>query len=328
MRGQPKIGSMEIVAVNALLCPHCGRSFIYPLPGANALVCADGHSFDIARQGYVNLLTGHGTKFISDTADMVAARDAFLDAGHYSALANEVARQVSKQLSRAQLSKAQLSAGESEPAVIVDAGTGTGWYLHQVLASVNTETEEQFGEMPNVAAVGLDISKFALRRAARRNPQVANIVWDLWRELPLGTDTADVVLVIFAPRNVREFARILKPGGTVIVITPLPGHLAEIAQDAGMLAIQNDKEVALVQAMAEHFVLVDSQELRVPLLLDPPDVVNVALMGPAGHHLDADELRKRLSNLSVQTQGHAEKNAQPQTSATAAFRISTFAQVP
>ncbi len=290
---RPKIETMEIAAVNALLCPHCGLSFNNPAPGDNALVCADGHSFDIARQGYLNLLTGHGTKFVPDTAAMVEARDAFLDAGHYQGLGDALAEKVA----------AHLATNGSVPALIVDAGTGTGWYLQQVLAATASGSS---------AAVGLDISKFALRRAARRNPLAVNIVWDLWRDLPLGADTADVVLVIFAPRNASEFARILKPGGRLVVVTPLPQHLAEIAKEAGMLGIQEDKETALVQSMAADFELVDSQELLVPMELSPADVGNVALMGPAGHHMDAIELSHRLAHLPEKTR------------ATAAFRISVF----
>ncbi|MHA7175881.1 methyltransferase domain-containing protein [Arthrobacter sp. Sr24] len=287
---------MEISAVNALVCPHCGSEFSTPSAGAGLLACTAGHSFDIARQGYLNLLTGHGTKFVPDTAAMVAARDAFLDAGHYEPLAQALADRVKELLPSASVN----AATPNVDSVIVDAGTGTGYYLHHVLAATA------------VTAVGMDISKFALRRAARRNPQALNIAWDLWRELPLGASTADVVLVVFAPRNASEFARILKPGGTLLVVTPLANHLAEIAQDAGMLGIQEDKESALNHSLEEHFTPAGSQELLVPLHLGPADIGNVALMGPAGHHLDTVALAARLAQLPATTE------------ATAAFRISTF----
>ena len=297
---------MEISAVNALLCPHCGSEFSTPTAGAASLACTAGHSLDIARQGYLNLLTGHGTKFVPDTAAMVAARDAFLDAGHYEPLAQALADKVKELLP---------SAGTDAGALIVDAGTGTGYYLQHVLAAVSEGREEAAESVlaPQVAAVGMDISKFALRRAARRNPRAVNIVWDLWRELPLGAGVADVVLVVFAPRNASEFERILKPGGTLIVVTPLASHLAEIAHDAGMLGIQEDKEAALNHSLAEHFTPTGSRELTVPMRLVPADIGNVALMGPAGHHLDAKELGERLAQLPDSTE------------ATAAFRISTFA---
>ncbi|POH71914.1 putative RNA methyltransferase [Arthrobacter glacialis] len=297
---------MEPCVVEALLCPHCGLEYIVPQPGANSVVCVEGHSFDVARQGYLNLLTGHGTKFLPDTAAMVNARDAFLDAGHYQGLSDALARQVEAALP------------PTETALLVDAGTGTGYYLQQVLGFLGARSNEavagpEHRDSRRVDAVGLDISKFALRRAARRNPRAANIVWDLWRALPLGANTADVVLVIFAPRNASEFARILKPGGSLIVVTPLPAHLAEIAKIAGLLAIQEEKEAALVHSMASHFSLVSSHEVLCPLELSPADVGNVALMGPAGHHLDPVALGQQLAQLPELT------------AATAAFRISVFA---
>lgn len=287
---------MEISAVNALLCPHCGSEFSTPDTNATSLACTSGHSFDIARQGYLNLLTGHGTKFVPDTAAMVSARDSFLDAGHYAPLAQALAETVKELVPGA--------------GMIVDAGTGTGYYLQQVLAGYAENQDSVLA--PAVTAVGMDISKFALRRASRRNPAALNIVWDLWRELPLGASKADVVLVVFAPRNASEFARILKPGGTLIVVTPLASHLAEIAQEAGLLGIQEDKEAALNHSLEEHFTPSGSRELLVPLHLGPADIGNVALMGPAGHHLDTVELGERLAHLPEETL------------ATAAFRISTF----
>ncbi|WP_113717930.1 methyltransferase domain-containing protein [Arthrobacter dokdonensis] len=303
---------MDNSVLDALICPVCGLEFMDVLPRETALACIDGHSFDIARQGYVNLLTGHGTKFTHDTSAMVAARDAFLDAGHYRELADALAGTVRNVLTGALEAPGRPAARHGTEAahrpLILDAGTGTGWYLQQLL--------NKLGGDEAVDAVGLDISKFALRRAARRNPAAANLVWDLWQPLPVEAGRADVVLVVFAPRNAAEFARVLKPAGRLVVVTPRPGHLAEIARQAGLLGIQAEKEAALAASMDAHFELESSRPVDIALHLSPADVANVALMGPAGHHLAQQDVEQAAAALPRLTE------------ATAQFTLSVFRPRP
>lgn len=269
-----------------LRCPVCrspldraddaGRS----VPGM-ALVCAAGHSFDAARQGYFNLLVGKGTAFEADTPDMVAARVGFLESGHYRPLADAVAAAVVPFL-------------PSEAATVLDSGTGTGHYLRVLL-----DTAAAAG-VP-VTAVGLDISKFALRRAARLNPEATNLVCDVWQPLPLGDNSIDVVTVIFAPRNPAEFARVLRTGGRLVVVTPRAGHLAAIAERTGMLGIEAGKDDRLVDAMSAQFTVESVRDVDVPMVLEPREVADLAYMGPAGHHLDRGALADRLAGLGART---------------------------
>lgn len=278
--------SMPVPPLAALVCPVCRVPFTAG-SGERSLLCPAGHSFDAAKQGYFNFLTGKGTVFEADSADMVAARFNFLSAGHYRPLAEAVAELASGFL-----------AGPG-PAVL-DAGTGTGHYLRALLDRVPA------------AAVGLDISKFALRRAARLNPEAVNLVADVWQPLPLADDAVDVVTVVFAPRNAAEFARVLRPGGRLIVVTPRPGHLAEIAGQTGMLGIEPAKDERLTASLAGHFRSCQGRELDLALDLAPADVANLALMGPAGHHLDRGALSARVAGLP------------PRTAVSARFRISVF----
>jgi 23S rRNA (guanine745-N1)-methyltransferase len=291
-----------------LLCPVC-RQDLQPVGDGGtgrvrALVCPERHSFDAARQGYFNLLVGKGTAFESDTAEMVAARTAFLDAGHYRPLAEALAR------------AAEPALNGSAPTVL-DSGTGTGHYLRAVLDYLddqlkNREPGDGGDGAAGVAAVGLDISKFALRRAAKLNPEAVNLVGDVWQPLPLPDAAVDVVTVVFAPRNAAEFARVLKPTGRLIVVTPRAGHLGEIASRAGMLGIDPGKDDRLADALAGRFSPLSTQDIDVDLSLSPGDVANLALMGPAGHHTDRATLTERLAGL-------------PQTTRVSArFRISIF----
>jgi 23S rRNA (guanine745-N1)-methyltransferase len=273
-------------AVAALRCPVCEGSFQLVEDPQRRLVCGSGHVFDAAKQGYFNLLTGKGTVFEADSAQMVGARQRFLDSGHYAALAERVAGLAAASLQR-------------PGALVLDAGTGTGHYLHQVL------------EKAPVPAIGLDISKFALRRAARLNGDAANLVWDIWRPLPVADNAVDVVMVVFAPRNPAEFARVLRPSGTLIVVTPQPGHLAEIAARTGMLGIEEGKAARLAESLGGHFHATSGFALDIPLLLTGSELADIAYMGPAGHHIKPHELAQ-LADL------------EGPVATTAKFRISLF----
>ena len=274
-------------AVHLLLCPVCRQGLGYGTGGLRTLKCPAGHRFDAARQGYFNFLVGKGTAFEADSADMVAARSDFLSHGHYDGLALAVADAAAPALAGA------------NPAVL-DAGTGTGHYLRAIL--------DRFP----ASAVGLDISKFALRRAAKLNPGAINIVCDVWQPLPLADRAVDVVTVVFAPRNPAEFARVLRPGGRLIVVTPRPGHLAEVAGTTGMLGLEPAKEERLAASMEGAFSEVSTRELELDLSLPAVDVVNLALMGPAGHHLDRTGLPELLASLPSHTR------------VSARFRITAF----
>ncbi|PSS45212.1 SAM-dependent methyltransferase [Arthrobacter woluwensis] len=276
--------------VRALLrCPHCGEPFV-PDQGPR-LQCPAGHSFDAAKQGYYNFLTGKGTAFTADSAAMAASRAAFLDSGHYAPLAEALAGMVREGMASTDPSR------DTGTPVVVDAGAGTGYYLH----GVTTRLSPQGSGSTAPAAVAFDISKFALRRAARLNPDAAVFVWDVWRPLPLAAGSADALLVVFAPRNPAEFRRVLRPGGVAVVVTPQPAHLREIAEVAGLLDIEEGKTERLDAGMGEDFELLERRTLEFGLSLTPADVASVALMGPAGHHLDPEALARRTEALGALT---------------------------
>lgn len=238
----------------ALACPVCAAGFARV---GGALRCATGHSFDIARQGYVNLLAGTrgahtGT---ADTADMVADRAAFLAAGHYAPLADVVA-----------------DLAGTRPGLVAETGAGTGYYLAATLA-----------RRPDTAGLALDVSPAALRRAARAHDRLGAVVWDVWRPWPVRDHVVDVLLDVFAPRNGPEFHRVLRPDGLLVVVTPGQDHLAELGPTAGLLTVDPAKPERLAGTL-NRFDRVGTQRLRYPMTLDPADVARVVGMGPAGHH--------------------------------------------
>ena len=253
---------------------------------------------------------------------MVAARFDFLSAGHYQPLADAVAELAAPALAGPRAAGPRCWTPEREPATT----SGPCWTVSAPARSCSGARSGSDGgerrrtllraDGVSAAAIGLDISKFALRRAARMNPEALNVVGDVWQPLPVADNAVDVVTVVFAPRNAPEFARVLRPGGRLVVVTPRPGHLAEIAGQTGMLGIEPAKDERLAASLGRHFAPVAARDLDLALALSPRDVANLAFMGPAGHHLD----RAALAAL--------EAALPPRTAVSARFRISVFAPHP
>ncbi len=250
-----------------LRCPVCGQGLA---ADARRLVCPAGHSADVARQGYVNL-SGGGRAHPGDTADMVAARERFLAAGHYAPVAAALAELA-----------AELVPGAGR---VVDVGGGTGYHLAHVLDA-----------LPAAGGVCLDTSAPALRRAARAHPRAAAVGADVWRPLPLADGGADLVTTVFAPRGAAEVARVLRPGGTWVVVTPLPGHLEQVRGALGMLGVEERKQERLAADLAS-FAPAAARELTAVRPLGRGALRDLVLMGPSAHHVDAAGLDERLAAL-------------------------------
>lgn len=252
--------------VSWLRCPLCRAELALD---QNVLRCPARHSFDVAKQGYANLLPGGAHTGTGDTAAMVAARVDFLGAGHYAPIADALARAVPAGAER-----------------IVDLGAGTGFYLSRVLDAV-----------PEAHGLALDISKFALRRAARAHPRAGAVVCDAWQPLPLRDGVADVVVNVFAPRRGEEIRRVLRPGGLLLVVTPTPRHLAELVRELGLLGVDDRKDERLAKALEPYLAPQGADEVTFTMKLSHAEVATVVGMGPSAWHTDADALAHRIAAL-------------------------------
>lgn len=259
--------------VDLLRCPVC----TLPVTTAeHAVRCAQGHSFDIARQGYVNLLTHPSKGANADTADMITARDRFLSAGHYSPLADRLA--------------ALAAAHTPVEPVIIEAGAGTGYYLGRVITAI-----------AGSRGIATDLSAAACRRAARVSDRIGAVVADTWAGLPIADAAADLIMVVFAPRNAGEFARLLAPGSALLIATAGDDHLAEIREQLAMIEIRAGKRAELQRSLRDGFDLDHQEDLRTTLRLGSAALADLVLMGPTAHHRAAD-LTDRIAALAEPTE--------------------------
>ena len=259
--------------VDRLRCPNCddSRPDVPLVLKAKALRCPAGHTFDVARQGYASLLTGHPAPVPGDTAAMVAAREAFLAGGHFALITSALAAAVG---------------ARAEGGCAVDLGAGTGHHLAGVLEA-----------RPGLMGIAADISGYALRRAARAHPRAGAIRCDAWRPLPFRSSSADVVLNVFAPRNGGEIRRVLDPDGVLVVVVPTERHLRELATAVGEIRVDPRKADRLDAALGPYLTPVSSQRHETTLALTQEEAVTAVAMGPAAWHADADQLRERLAVL-------------------------------
>lgn len=250
--------------VDLLGCPQCpgdadGHRRVTSELGRDGrtLRCLHGHSFDIAKQGYVNLLTGRAGAN-ADTVSMVAAREKFLSTGHYRPIVDALA-------------------GSLKGArTVLEAGAGTGYYLA--------------GALPDHGrGLACDLSTAAARKAAKQ-PHVGAVVADTWAGLPVLDGVIDAVLCVFAPRNFAEFRRVLAPGGRLLTITPTGNHLAGLRDQLGLLEVEADKQRRLHHDAEEHFDLIEERTLTWQFTPSADQVRSLVQMGPNAFHQRGSDL--------------------------------------
>ena len=237
-----------------LRCPNC-LSDLEALDGL-ILGCANGHRFDVNKRGYVSLLDFR-SKIVGDSNDMLDARSRVLERGTYAPIVDALAAGV----------------GGRSPVRIFDAGTGTGYYLRSLL-----ETH------PTAAGLAMDISPAAVSRAVRSTPMVDGLVADTWSPLPVRDSAADVIVNVFAPRNLVEFQRVLTPDGILLVVVPRSNHLAQLRETGRMLDVPADKAEALIDAASDLFRLTQRTTVEFIVPVDADLIQSLIAMGPAAHH--------------------------------------------
>ena len=239
-------------------CPVCREGLSVD---GRSLKCINRHSYDIAKEGYVNLLLANQKRSQEpgDNQKMVAHRRQFFATGLYEPLSDKINRIVTSFLAEQR--------GESS-FDLLDSGCGEGYFLHRLNAILSA------GSLP-YTLWGADISKFAVKVAARRDKSVKWAVASSY-DLPILPDSVDFILNSMAPFSHEEFARILKRNGRVLIVTPGPEHLFSLRKQIYETPQQHDKPSMTLTG----FNFVDKYHVQFNRTLANEAIVNLFVMTP------------------------------------------------
>ena len=274
---------MNVTPFLTLNCPLDGT----PLRRSGASWrCPSGHCFDVAAQGYTNLLPVQDkrSRDPGDSKEMVAARRRFLESGAYEQIAAAVSQTVLADLA------------PKHSLACLDAGCGEGYYLRQL-----ADAAEQRGGQGTLALLGLDISKWAALAAAKRdmNDRHANWVVGSNANLPVPTAALDRVLCMFGFPVYAEFARVLKPQGQLLQVDAGPDHLRELRE---IIYPALKPERSADAPTPPGFVTLGSETVRYPLTLDDAgQIADLLTMTPHLYRASAEGRAKAaaLTALSL-----------------------------
>ncbi len=203
---QPLIEESNVLYV----CPICSGP-LHSNQSGKSYVCHNQHSFDLAKEGYLNLLPVQHkhSKEPGDSKQMLIARREFLEAGFYEPMAKAVAMMIDANRTKGQGVR------------LLDLGCGEGYYSRKISFYCNLSEQ--------IILHGVDIAKFAIAAAAKKQPDTRFIVASSNR-LPYPDQYFDFVLRVFAPSGDDELKRVLKSSGLLLTVTPGPRHLWQLKE--------------------------------------------------------------------------------------------------
>ena len=269
---------MNFPTPELLQCPQCVSSLTQR---DNSLVCENGHTIDIARQGYVNLLPTGVTAHSGDSLAMVESRTTLLESGLYAPILTATAYEAAE----AVLSKEALA--------YLDLGAGTGYYTKGIIEALKLEHA--------VTAVAADSSPYAARRLAKVSPTLGAIQMDAWKAYPLRSGVIDLATIIFAPRNPAELDRIMAPKGEILIVSPAPSHLQELIAEFTMVHVEVDKEDRLLAQMKPFFTRTKRTETSFSVEISGQTARDLIAMGPSARHIPAEQLETLVESSKQRT---------------------------
>ena len=242
-----------------ILCPVCKKI----LNGSDKIYsCENRHSFDIAKEGYLNLNLKNSQN-TGDNTEMIRARKAFLEKGYYDFLRQEINKNI------------------NENDGLVDLACGEGYYTSFFKAKDK---------------IGIDLSKTGLKIASKADKTTTYLLCSIFHD-PLEDKSADVILTIFAPIAKEEIVRILKDDGIFILVKPDKDHLYELKEKIYDHPYYNEVEEITINGMALYKEIPISRKT----LVKKEDLNNLFRMTPYYNttSINDKEKLKDLDDLSI-----------------------------
>jgi 23S rRNA (guanine745-N1)-methyltransferase len=234
--------------MNLLMCPVCRQQLSL---NERTWRCENHHSYDVAKQGYVNLhvVQHKHSKNPGDTPESVQARRAFLSAGYYAPLQQAVVEKIRK----------------LRIENLLDIGCGEGYYTNAMQAEV-------------LQCVGVDIAKNAVQVAAKLNKDITWVV-GTGATLPVLNESIDLCTSLFSPIPKQEILRVLKPKSYLMVVTPAPQHLYAM-REALFEEVKPHEPQKFVEQLQDEFNLISEQVIDAPMVLPQADLKDLIAMTP------------------------------------------------
>ena len=263
-------------------CPVCAAPLVR---SQNSYNCDSNHTFDVAKEGYLNLLLAQHkrSKNPGDDVNMVRSRYDFLDAGYYDSLANSISDRVNF-YNEAHSSEGNGIKGNSN---LIDIGCGEGFYLSKIKSAPITLDK-------TLSFAGVDISKPAVKLAAKKKLSSFLAVASAYN-LPFFEEEFDIALSVFSPVSPEEFSRVLKKNGIVILVGPGKGHLSGLAEKIYDNVVAHEGNYKVLSD-SEQFELIEQHEINEIIEVQGKHILNLLMMTPYYWHTKPEQ-QQELSEL-------------------------------
>lgn len=259
--------------ISLFKCPYCGQPL--QIENEKSLICSKRHTFDLAKQGSVNLLVKPShTEY--DQELFACRRRMMRDVGLFRPLLEWICDKIRRN-------------HQSKALAILDVGCGEGTHLNQIV------THLQASGYPQTLGVGIDIAKDGVTQAAKNYPGNLWLVANL-AHAPVSDQSFDIILNILSPSHYESFHRIAMTGGWTIKVVPASGYLKELRTffhgESEKQAYSNESVIANFR---NHYSTFETHALTYERILSGHQLFDLMRMTPLSWHASESKKKEWLS---------------------------------